>query len=294
MSYPWAANTADATHIIEPIGQIVAHQQSATQRNLPDEDARSLVFDDTNLFDDSKFSGYDRTETGTRANVGLQYTFQSNDAGYARFLAGESFQLAGENIYAVNPGIDSDGNLLYSPVSGLQTARSDFVLGAYIAPAQSFRLISQSRFDETDLSLRREDASAQVNYGPFTSQVTYAFTAADPSILLPSPANPAILVPLDQQDILASAMLRLTDRWSVGGGIRYDIQAGEVRQDSVQLKYSDECFVLTATYQELLYNSVTINDDRSVMLRFELKHLGNFEAKTSTQDFAFGGDQRTN
>src|SRR5690606_3172346 len=49
VSYPWVANTATASHIIEPIGQIVVHQESVPQRRLPDEDARSLVFDDTNL-----------------------------------------------------------------------------------------------------------------------------------------------------------------------------------------------------------------------------------------------------
>ncbi|MBN9290316.1 MAG: LPS-assembly protein LptD, partial [Hyphomicrobium denitrificans] len=84
VSYPWVANTASASHVIEPIGQIVAHQESIPQRWLPNEDAQSLVFDDTNLFSTSKFSGYDRIETGTRANVGLQYTFQSHDGGYAR------------------------------------------------------------------------------------------------------------------------------------------------------------------------------------------------------------------
>ena len=52
--------------------------------------------DDTNLFEWNKFTGYDRIETGTRANVGLQYTFQANYGGYARVLAGESFQIAGE------------------------------------------------------------------------------------------------------------------------------------------------------------------------------------------------------
>ena len=63
---------------------------------MPNEDAQSLVFDDTNLFELTKFSGYDRIETGTRANVGLQYTFQSNTGGYARVLAGESYHLAGD------------------------------------------------------------------------------------------------------------------------------------------------------------------------------------------------------
>ena len=52
--------------------------------------------------------------------------------------------------------------------------------------------------------------------------------------------------------------------------------------------------MLTATYTELYYNSATIDDDRTLMLRFELKHLGEFKYKTDALDFAFGGEQRTN
>ena len=95
VSYPWVANTSIGSHVIEPIGQVIAHQASIDQNALPDEDSKSLVFDDANLFDWNKFSGYDRIETGTRANVGLQYTFQASYGGYARLLAGESYQLAG-------------------------------------------------------------------------------------------------------------------------------------------------------------------------------------------------------
>ena len=73
---------------------------------LPDEDAKSLVFDDTLLFDIDKFSGYDRFETGTRANVGLQYTFQANNGLYARAVFGQSYHLAGDNPYT-NPGLRS-------------------------------------------------------------------------------------------------------------------------------------------------------------------------------------------
>ncbi|MEQ1670343.1 MAG: LPS-assembly protein LptD [Hyphomicrobium sp.] len=283
VAYPWINHTASASHIVEPIGQIVARQASVTQRRLPDEDARSLVFDDTNLFEVNKFSGLDRTEMGTRANVGVQYTFQANDGGYARFLAGQSFHLSGDNVYA-NPGLDSDGNPIYSAGSGLQTNKSDYVLGAYVAPTDAFRLIAQSRFDENDMRLMREDAGVQVFYGPVFGQVSYAYTAADPLVGINA----------EQQDILATGMLRLTDNWSIGAGFRYDIDASELRQDSVQVKYADECFVLTATYQELYYNSATIDDDRSLMLRFELKHLGEFKYKTDALDFAFGGEQRTN
>ncbi len=63
--------------------------------------------------------------------------------------------------------------------------------------------------------------------------------------------------------------------------------------NSLQLRYADECFALTATYSELYYESETIDDDRTVMFRFEFKHLGEIAYKTDTLDFAFGGEQRT-
>ena len=169
VSYPWAANTSRGTHIVEPIGQVVVHQESIPQRRLPDEDAQSLVFDDTNLFSTSKFTGLDRIETGTRVNAGVQYTFQSNEGGYARFLAGESYHLSGDNIY-LNPGRNSDGNYIFNPENGLQTDRSDYVLGAYFAPISNIRLISQSRFDESSFALKREDASMITTYGPLSVQ----------------------------------------------------------------------------------------------------------------------------
>lgn len=283
VSYPWVANTADASHIIEPIGQIVARQDVLSQRRLPNEDARSLVFDDTNLFEVSKFSGYDRTETGTRVNAGVQYTFQSNTGGYARFLAGESYHLSGDNAYK-QPGLDNDGKPLFSPSSGLETQRSDYVLGAYIAPVDSFRIISQSRFNQDTLELRREDLAAQFLYGPVQMNAIYAFTASDP----------VLGVSGDQQDIYSAATIRLTDFWSLTGGVRYDIENAQLLSDSIQVKYADECFVLTAAYYRSFYNSATLQDDETYMLRFEFKHIGEYNYRTNSLDFAFGGDQRTN
>lgn len=274
-SYPFIASVGGASHVIEPIGQIIARQKSVDQRRLPDEDARSLVFDDTNLFDLDKNSGYDRVETGTRANVGLQYTYQSVQGLFARFLVGQSFHLAGDNIYS-NPGKDANGLNLYSPSSGLETARSDYVLGAYVSPSPFFRTVAQARFDESTLALRRSDVFAQANYGPFVAQTTYAFTAHDPSFNTTK----------DQQDIIGLLGMRITDRWSVIGQARYDLDSGQRIQDIFQLRYADECFVLTTTYTETLVSipQSDLQPDRSVMLRFELKNLGDFKYKTDVFD----------
>ena len=44
----------------------------------------------------------------------------------------------------------------------------------------------------------------------------------------------------------------------------------------VQVRYADECFVLTATYTDNYYHNPDIVDGQTLMLRFELKHLGEF------------------
>jgi LPS-assembly protein len=282
VAYPWAANTRQGSHVIEPIGQIIARQAYIEQDNLPNEDAQSLVFDDTNLFELTKFSGYDRIETGTRANVGMQYTFQGNDGGYARILAGESFHLAGLNPYT-DPGVDSQGNPTFTPFSGLQNDRSDYVLGAYVAPWSFIQLISQSRFDQDSLDIRRQDAGGQITIGPFAMNAVYAYLNTDPTNGILSA----------QEDVYGSLNLRLTDRWSVGAAMRYDIDDDQIASDMFQVKYADECFVLTATYTDNYYYNQDIVDGQTLMLRFELKHLGEFGYSTDALSGASISEQQS-
>jgi len=280
VAYPWVANTQRGSHVIEPIGQIIARQAYIEQDNLPNEDAQSLVFDDTNLFEITKFSGYDRIETGTRANVGVQYTFQGNNGGYARVLAGESYHIAGFNPYA-DPGLDPSGNPTFTPYSGLQTDRSDYVLGAYIAPWSFLQFISQSRFDQSDFSLARQDAGAQVVFGPVAANAVYAYLNTDPTNAINSA----------QEDLYASLSLRLTDRWTVAAAMRYDIDDDQLASDMFQVRYADECFVLTATYTDNYYHNPNLVDGQTLMLRFELKHLGEFGYSTDALSSRFSEQQ---
>ena len=285
-SYPFVANTADASHVIAPTAQIIVRQNKVSQFILPDEDAKSLVFDDTLLFDIDKFSGYDRFETGTRLNVGLQYTFQANSGFHARAVFGQSYQLGGDNPYAT-PGFDPAScqipgcvNYNFNPQSGLETNRSEYVAGLYLSPFAGFNVVSQSRFDEKDWSLRRQDLLVNANYGPLTASAAYSLTRFDPMTGAQD----------TQQDVQPALGLKITDHWSVLGSMRYDIDARQRIQDQLQLKYSDECFVLTASYIETFVENLPLDlrPDRTLMLRFELKHLGEFNYKTDVLSHVFG------
>jgi LPS-assembly protein len=271
-SYPFVAHTDVGSHVIEPTAQIIVRQNNFDQRLLPDEDARSLVFDDTLLFDTNKFSGYDRYETGTRLNAGLQYTFQGKNGVYARAVFGESYQLAGENPYA-NPGLSLNGQFNFSPVSGLQTNQSDYVAGVYVSPFKGVSVISQSRFDESSWALRRNDSMINGSYGPLFGSLAYTYTNYDPLLGIVT----------TEQDILSSLGLKLTNNWTVLGTVRYDLTDSQPIQDVVQLKYADECFVLTASYTETFVTNTALNlvPDRTFMLRFEFKHLGAFNYNSS-------------
>lgn len=273
-AYPFVKHTQAGSHIVEPIAQVVSRPTHISQSRIPIEDAKSLVWDDTLLFDVDKFSGWDRIETGTRGNVGFQYTYQAAAGGYGRFIVGQSYQLGGENSFAnIDPaqlGPLAADTFPARPDSGLETRRSDYVVGAYLAPTDTFRLVSQARFDERDLSLRRNDSYTSFTAGPLSAQVQYSYVRLDTEDPLDARRR--------EQEVQFGGALRLSEFWTLLAGIRYDIDTQERLQDTIQLRYADDCFVLTASYTESFIENVErgIEPDRAVMLRLEFKHLGQF------------------
>jgi LPS-assembly protein len=264
--YPLVRRTERGAHVVEPVAQIIARPDRVEQRGIPNEDAKSLVFSDALLFDIDKFSGFDRIETGIRANVGLQYSFQHNKGGFARAVIGESFHLSDD---AANP---------FTQGTGLEKRRSDYVLGLYYEPNTNYRFLAQSRFDSASWNLQRTDIFSYLNWGPVQASLNYAFTRTN-AVEFNLTAGAAL--PQDKQELIGSLQFRLAEHWYLIGAARYDLQNNQLLQNSIGLKYLDECFMLSATYTETHISDRDIRPDRSVMLRFELKHLGGFGYQTN-------------
>ena len=111
----------------------------------------------------------------------------------------------------------------------------------------------------------------QTTVGPFTGSTSYSYLASDP-------AN-GILTP--QQEITGSIGVKLTDRWSLSAGATYDLETDQLASDMIQARYADECFVLTASYTDNLYHNPSIIDGQTIMVRFELKYLGQYGYSTN-------------
>ncbi|MEM7397751.1 MAG: LPS-assembly protein LptD [Pseudomonadota bacterium] len=281
--YPFVTSTGNVTHTIEPIGQIIARPDAiGDQQEIPNEDALSLVFDDTILFDIDKFSGYDRIETGTRANVGIGYTAQLVSGGYARAVFGQSYQIAGDNEF---------DNTFYQN-SGLSTSNSDYVTGVYIQTVYGFALTGQARFDQDSFDMVRTDLGSSLNYGPIQARANYAKVPGtiESSDVTPNLTN--VVNADDAEEILLAGALAITDEWWLLGNLRYDISDSQTITDGLGLRYQDDCFKIDVTYQRSFIEDQDIEPDERFVFTFALKHLGEYttslDAGTGTSGNASG------
>jgi len=293
--YPFIARAAGVTHQVEPIAQLVVRPNETKIGFMPNEDAQSLVFDDTLLFSPNKFSGFDRVEGGTRANIGVQYTATTDTGAYANVLFGQSYQVGGRNSFAkgdmVNTGLDS----------GLETRQSDYVGRVSLVPNSMFNVTARGRFDEKNFSLRRMEVSSNVNVGAFTLGVNYARLAAQPQIGYN----------FRREGMSTNLTVRLPRNWYVTSSINFDMDRHlfdrayheayptqyptynkspfRIASTVLGVGYRDECTDFSAMWVRSVSDTVLDGTGKSgslFMMRLELKHLGQTQYRTTTGTLA--------
>ena len=193
--------------MFEPIAQVIVRPDEPTNSATVNEDAQSLVFDDTTLFEWNKFSGYDRFEGGTRANYGGQYTMTFSNGGYVNVLAGQSYQLAGRNSYAT-----ADAAAV-GLESGLDTRLSDTVARLAVSPSSMFSFIAKGRFDSHDFDMRRLDLMANVNWGALQTGLQYARYEA----------QPLIGYDIRREGLSATSKYKINANYFVTGNVIFDL-----------------------------------------------------------------------
>ncbi|MHB0791104.1 LPS-assembly protein LptD [Bradyrhizobium sp. 5.13L] len=220
---PWGSTT------VEPIAQVIIRPNEPDAGKLPSADAQSFVFDTSNLLAVDKFSGYDRVEGGSRANVGVQATTQFDRGGSIKGMFGQSYQMFGMNSFAVtDAGIDS----------GLQNPRSDYVASLDYSPNRTFTFSVRSRMDEATWNINRFEATASANFDRWSVAVTYGDYAAQPEL--------GYLT--RREGILTSGSVKVASNWVVQGAARWDLEANKINQYAFGAGFVDDCFVLAANY----------------------------------------------
>ncbi|MDK1384927.1 LPS-assembly protein LptD [Sinorhizobium sp. 8-89] len=264
--YPILFAGENSSHVLEPIGQIYARPDEQHAGGLPNEDAQSFVFDATNLFDRDKFSGFDRIEGGTRANLGIRYTGNFDNGYGLRAIAGQSFHLGGLNSFA------TDDLVKVGADSGLETKSSDYVAMFGIDAPSGLMASLSGRLDESDFDLRRADAT--VGYLGLTWQAALTYTRIE--------AQPIYGSPSDQDEIQTAAAFRFHDYWSVFGALTYDINNDVISRNGFGITYDDQDTLFSIVYQQERDTDSSVANDWSIGARISFRTLGDIDIGDTT------------
>ena len=257
--YPFINVQSWGTQTFEPIAQVIARPNEPQIGKWPNEDAQSLIFDDTNLFKIDKFSGWDRVEGGGRANYGVSYTAQFNRGGTFNALFGQSYSLFGQNSFAqtgiANAGLDS----------GLDTTRSDYVARATYQPNSTYKFSSRFRFDNDTFTVQRVELESTANFDRWSVSLLYGDYAAQPDI--------GFLT--RRQGLNATGSVKLDANWVLRASVLYDLQTDKIAQDTIGIAYVNDCLILGLNYMtSYSYGTGSPVLNNTIMLQLSLRTLG--------------------
>ncbi|MFU0503441.1 LPS-assembly protein LptD [Pseudaminobacter sp. NGMCC 1.201702] len=271
LRWPVLFSSSSASHILEPMAQVFARPDEAYAESLgiPNEDAQSFVFDATTLFERDKFSGYDRIEGGSRANIGLQYSGAYANGWTTNALFGQSYHLAGRNSF------DSPDLVNVGAASGLETDTSDFVgLAGFSAPF-GLSASASARLDEQTLELRRAELRAAYGAGPISVSTRYAFIQAQPLYGFAT----------DRHEITVGGSARFHENWRAFGSATYDFESSVLTSDSIGFAYDDECFsyalTMTTRRDSNPIESARNDDERTFGFNISFRTIGDFGSASS-------------
>jgi LPS-assembly protein len=242
--------------------QIVASPPT-TNIEIPNEDARSVDLEDSNLFALNRFPGYDRWEDGTRVTYGVDWGFDLPGV-TARTTIGQSYRL-------------SQKETIFPPGTGLSDRFSDYVGRTTVKVGHKLSFVHRFRLDKDDLELRRNELDAVV--GGHQTYATIGYLRLNRDI------DPSIEDLRDREEIRLGGRIKFAHYWSVFGSTIVDLTdreedpaSGADGYEPVRhrfgVSYDDDCIEIGVTWRRDYDTTGDIRRGNTFMFRVALKNLG--------------------
>ena len=262
MRWPFVGEAFGGTQIVTPRVQLVGAYTSSNLK-MPNEDARAVDLEDSNLFALNRFAGYDRIEDNVRLTYGLDWSIKGKATSFD-FNIGQSYRLS--NKTAIFP----DGTGLSDKVSDI-VGRSEFRFRDFVKLTHRFRL------DKDNFAVRRNEIDATVGSRGTYVQAGYLRLNRDIG------ANIEDLA--DREEIRLAGRLRLARYWSLFGSTIIDLTDQNEDQLSVSdgyepirhrlgLAYDDDCLSLAVTWRRDYQPTGDARRGNTFLFRLEFKNLG--------------------
>jgi LPS-assembly protein len=264
-SWPLADTSGTWVHTVEPMVSVNVAPTYGNTSRIPNEDSSDFEFDETNLFEPSRFPGLDRIDTGAKVAYGLRFSSLGPRAQELSGSFGQSYSLT-ENSF-----IPED--------SGLNNNLSDYVGAFYVRPDPLIDLSYRFRLGKDDLRFRRSDALATFGPAFLRFNLGYINLSKQPQAQDGDSGNSSNSTGFDsREEVTFGARLQLTERIAIGGQTRRDISANQTVANQLGLIYTHPCLVVAVGFEQRLTPDAALGDETAILVRVAFKTLGSFEA----------------
>lgn len=262
IEWPFAGAAFGGTQVFKPRLQFVA---SPKIRNLavPNEDARAIDLEDSNLFALNRFPGYDRVEDGSRVTWGVDWELQ-RPGWRVRSTVGQSFRLE-----RPEPGLFPEG-------TGLSERVSDFVGRTEVRFRNLVSFTHRFRLDKDNFAVRRNEIDATI--GSRRTYLEVGYLRLDRDIATVEDLR-------DREELRAAARVAIGRKWSVFGSGVFNLtdpdedpvfqpDGFEPIRTRLGIAYADDCIEFGATWRRDFIDAGDARRGNAFQVFFALRNLG--------------------
>ncbi|MFD1766448.1 LPS-assembly protein LptD [Sphingorhabdus buctiana] len=262
MRWPFVGEAFGGTQILTPRVQLVGAYTSSNLR-MPNEDARAVDLEDSNLFALNRFPGYDRIEDNLRVTYGLDWSVKGKQTSFD-FNIGQSYRLSNQT------SLFPDGTGITDKLSDI-VGRSEFRFRDFVKLTHRFRL------DKDNFAIRRNEVDATVGSRSTYVQVGYLRLNRD--------IGPTLEDLADREEVRLAGRLRLARYWSLFGSTIIDLtdknedplaisDGFEAIRHRLGLAYDDDCLSIAVTWRRDYQPTGDARRGNTFLFRLEFKNLG--------------------
>lgn len=244
-----------SSQVVEPMVVAAYSPKGSNSEKISNEDSRDMVFDDSNVMETNRFTGYDRVETGPRINYGLKWSAYGEKSGQASFFLGQSYRFIKNNDFAEE--------------SGLERNFSDVVGRIYASPHRYLDMLYRYSLNSKNLEARRSELSMTVGLPLAKLYLEYMFINGTTGELSDFD---------DREEITATLKSNITRYWSTELSHKHNLtDNGGAINYSGHIVYEDECFKFDSSIEKDFSENEDYEGGFSVYLTLTFKSLGSVQ-----------------
>jgi len=262
VKWPFVGSFLGGTQVLTPRIQLVASPE-LKNLDIPNEDARSIDLEDSNLFALNRFGGHDRVEDGPRVTYGADW--QLDWPGWrVKATIGQSYRL-------------NDRPTLFPQGTGLTSEFSDWVGRTEVRYRDFIKFTHRYRVDKDNFAVRRNEIDAAVGSDETYLELGYLRLNRDIDLTFEDLQ--------DREEMRAAGRVAFARYWSVFGSAVVNLTDREEDpsftsdgfkplRTRLGIAYEDDCLEFGFTWRRDYVQVADVEDGDSFRIYFSLKGLG--------------------